>query len=149
MTTRIGLAALPALAPMLLLAACGSPEGEDTADLAADATAAELGATDEDLAIDGAPDMASVEAAILAECPSVPAQVASATCVAEGLGGTFMCDYSFTTDPQNTQRTLTLTQAGEVWALEQEPAFCDSLSRANAQADDTADPVSVDTQPGD
>lgn len=125
------LAILPALA---LLAACGSPEGEDTADMTSDAVTADVG-TDAAAGDGAAPELANVQDAIDDECESLRARVASATCTADELGTSFSCEYAFAQDPEGTEREVTLVEAGEAWQLEEEPDFCGALQRANIQAD--------------
>ena len=141
---------LAIVAALALVSACSDPGGEDTADMAPDATTADLSPDDNPAGDGGAPELANVQAAIDRECPTLRARVGNAMCAADGVSGDFTCSYAFAQDPQGTERELTLTPNGPAWALGgEEPEFCGSLDRANLQADMDAAPadVSVDTQP--
>lgn len=124
--------------PSLALVACGSPEGDDTADMAPDAVSADVSNEGDDVAgAGGAPELVNVQAAIEEECPTVRAVVAEAACEATGIAQPFECSYSFAQDPEGTERTLTLARGedGPDWDLQSEPDFCSALDRANMMAD--------------
>jgi hypothetical protein len=139
---------LIALSLIASLAACSEPDGSETADLAPDAVSGDV--TNDDIIGDGdsAPDMETVSAALGEACPTLRNTVSMSMCRANGLGQSFTCDFAFESDPEGTERELTIAQEGDGWTVESEPEFCDSLDRAAAMADEPAD-VSVDTEPTD
>ena len=120
MKKLIALAAATALSAGL--GACSEPTGEDTADLAPDTVAADITPDDIVEGEDGAPGMVTLQLALDEACPSLGTQISSATCVAEELGGSFACDYAFVGDEEGVERSLTMTQAGDGWTIDSEPA---------------------------
>ncbi|WP_296720437.1 hypothetical protein [Erythrobacter sp.] len=138
---------LIALTLVATLAACGNPSGEDTADLAPDAVEADVSGGDIVGDSSDAPDMATVQLALEEACPTLRNTIRTSTCLAQNLGASFACEFAFETDPEGTERSLTIEQLGEGWTVEQEPRFCESLERANALADQPAADVAIDTLP--
>jgi hypothetical protein len=59
-------------------------------------------------------------------------------CEADNLTGSADCTFAFADDPADLERRVGLTQAGEGWRIDAEPAFCSSLERADAMADEPA-----------
>jgi hypothetical protein len=125
---------LAILTALSITAACAEPEGEDTADMTPDAVTGEL-SPETDAAGDGAaPELANVQQAFDEKCESLRARVETATCVADGLGQAFTCEYSFAQDPEGTQREVVLVPEGDAWMIQDEPDFCGAIDRANMQA---------------
>ena len=138
--------AFAAAALTLALSACAAPAEEEGADTGPEA--ATINTANSDVVGDASevPGMVTVQLALDEACPTMGTQLRSATCEAEELGQTFSCDFAFQQDPEGVTRELTLTQSDGGWMVEQEPKFCETLSRADAMADDPST-ASVPTQP--
>lgn len=142
---------IAASALSLGLAACAEPEGGDTADMAPDATTADVTAEGVVGDSDDAPDMATVQLALEEACPTMvgPAlQLDQVTCEADNLTSTADCSFAFVGDPADLERRVGLTQAGEGWRIDAEPAFCSSLERADAMAEEP-EQADIETTPED
>jgi hypothetical protein len=128
------------------LAACGAPAEDENADTGPEVATVDTATSDVVGDADTPPTMETVQAAIDEACPTLRTQLVSATCDAEALGQSFACDFALNGDPEGTTREVTLTQSNGGWMVESDPAYCSSLERAEARADEPAD-ISVDTQP--
>jgi len=130
------------------LVACAEPDGADTADMAPDSTTADVTADGVVGNSDTAPDMTTVQLALEEACPTMGPQLrlSAASCETDELGSSADCTFAFIGDPADLERRIDLSQAVEGWRIDAEPAFCSSLERADAMADEPAD-TNVDTQP--
>ena len=127
------------------IAACAAPAEEEGG---TGPDAATVNTANDDTVGDAGdpPSMETVAAAIGETCVGFSTNLRSATCEATELGQSFACEFALESDDEGVTRALSMTQTDGAWAVEDEPKFCDTLSRANAMAGEPAD-ANVPTQP--
>ncbi len=113
-----------ALAPMLVLAACGAPDEQELVEDSTQPPASETAETPlEDPAhFDDEIGRPAFEAAMRAQCPG--AGLDGAECRATEDPTQFVCQYKLIDDTRNEQREATMARQGEEWVLLETPAHC-------------------------
>jgi len=111
-------------APVLLLAACGTPDEQELVQEANEVPVAETTETPlEDPAhFDDEIGRPAFEAAMRAQCPG--AGVSGAECRVTDDPTQFVCQYELIDDTRREQREATIARQGEEWVLVETPAHC-------------------------
>jgi hypothetical protein len=109
--------------PVLLLAACGTPDEEELIQ-SDEAPATETAETPlkDPAHFDDEIGRPAFEAAMRAQCPD--AGVSGAECRATDDPTQFVCQYELIDDTRNEQREITIARQGEDWVLAETPAHC-------------------------